>query len=590
MENSIEKRWRIRPHDSALITRMERSAGVSSVVARLLAGRGLTHPTQVQEFLDAKLSQLRDPETLPGLSEAADRIHAAIASKRRIIVYGDYDADGMTATAILLRCLGLVGANVGYYVPNRMDEGYGINHEALTKLAEAGASQIVSVDCGIGSVAEAETALRLGLELIITDHHQPGPELPPAAAIVHPALPGHSYPFPYLCGAGVAFKLAWAVCQRMSQAKKVSEPLRNFLLSALGLAAIGTVADVVPLVDENRILVKHGLRSLQSSPTLGLAALARLTGLASRSEWTSEDVSFNLGPRLNAAGRLGQAQLGVELLATDKEERAQALAEYIEKLNENRLHLERSIYLAASKQVKERFDPVHQSALVLADRGWHQGVIGIVAGKLAEKYHRPVVVISLDELGSKPGTGSVRSIPGLNVHDALSSCSHLLIRHGGHAAAAGLRIDESQVDDFRAHFCQSVEELQGGAPPAAELTLDAEISLPELTIGSLRDMERLAPFGQGNPRPLLCTTGVRIADKPRTMGQGDRHLSLSVEQLGAKFRALAFNRAEWIPELAAVEGEIDLAFRPTINDFRGRQNVELQIADWRPSRASVATG
>ncbi len=584
----MEKRWRVRPHDAALITRMERAAGISSVVAQLLAARGITDASLVRDFLDTKLSQLRDPELLPGLPDAADRIHGAIARGQRIVIYGDYDADGMTATAILYRCLRLVRANVGYYVPNRMDEGYGLNQDALHKLAHAGAAMVVSVDCGIGSVAEAVTARQLGLELIITDHHQMGLELPPAAAIVHPQLPGSTYPFPYLCGAGIAFKLAWAICQRMSEAKRVSAPLRDFLMSALGLAAIGTVADVVPLVDENRVLVKHGLRSLQAHPTPGIAALIRQTGLDKKSALASEDIGFTIGPRLNAAGRLGQAQLGVEMLFTEDVARAAALAEYIEQLNENRLHLERSIYLAASKQIKERFDPTQNAALVLADRGWHQGVIGIVAGRLAERFHRPVVMIALDELGSKPGTGSARSIAGLDLHQALGTCREFLVQHGGHAAAAGLRIDEAQVDQFRAHFCQNVELLLGGSAPTPEVTLDAETSLAELNVATIRDMERLAPFGQGNPRPLLCATQVKMAEKPRSLGQGDRHLSVPLVQHGVQLRALAFNRGEWLSELSAVDEPVDVAFRPVINEFRGRQSVELHLSDWRVSRSEVA--
>jgi single-stranded-DNA-specific exonuclease len=486
----------------------------------------------------------------------------------------------MTATALLYRCLKLVGADVGYYVPSRMDEGYGLNDEALMKLAQAGTSLVVSVDCGIGSVDEARTARRLGLELIITDHHQMADQLP-EATIVHPLLPGHSYPFGSLCGAGIAFKLAWAVCQRTSQSKRVSAPLREFLLEALGLAAIGTVADVVPLVDENRVIVKHGLTSLAASTAPGIAQLMRLGGCAEKRELTSEDIAFCLAPRLNAAGRLGQAQLGVELLATDNAERAKSLAEYIDQLNENRLHLERSIYLAAQRQIGERFDPQNDAALVLADRGWHQGVIGIVAGRLAEKYHRPVVMIALDELGSRAGTGSARSVPGLDLHRALSACREHLVKHGGHAAAAGLRIEEHQVEGFRVRFCEQVEQQLDAAGRVAELMIDAEASLPELTLKAVEEMERMAPFGQGNPRPLLCASAVKLLELPRPMGKGDRHLSARFVQHGHQFRGLAFNRAEWIDELSSVAGEVDIAFRPVINDYRGNRSVELHLADWR---------
>ena len=584
----MEKRWQIRPHDSALISRMEQSANVPSVVAQLLSARGID-TGEVRAFLDAKLTELRDPELLPGLPEAADLIYHAIRDKRRIVVYGDYDADGMTATALLFRCLRMVGGNVGYYVPNRMDEGYGLNNQALKRLADEGASQIISVDCGITSVEEADTARELGLELIITDHHQMAERLPGAAAIVHPRLPGYDYPFESLCGAGVAFKLAWSICQRISKSKRVAEPFRNFLLTALGFAAIGTIADVVPLVDENRILVKHGLLSLKARPSVGIENLMRLTGVDQKSHLGSEDIGFSIAPRLNAAGRLGQAQLGVELLATDHEERAKALAEYINELNDNRLHLERSIYLSANKQVKERFDPDGDAALVLADRGWHQGVIGIVAGRLSEKYHRPVVMIALDELGSKPGTGSARSVAGLDLHHALAACSEHLVKHGGHAAAAGLRIDEQQVDAFRLHFCEHVEQTLTAEERVAELVIDAETTLAEMTLQTVQQMEHLSPFGQSNPRPLLCTTDVSIQGDPKPMGKGDRHVSMTLEQHGVRLRALAFNQPDWIEELSKSDGRLDIAFRPVINEFRGRRNVELHLADWRPTRQLAAS-
>ncbi len=410
----MPKRWRIHPHDSDRIAALSNSARVPIVVARLLICRGLDEPRRAREFLDARLSGLRDPEELAGAAEAAARIWRAIQDKRRIVIYGDYDVDGMTAASLLWQCLSMLGADVGYYVPHRIDEGYGLNCEALSTLAAQGAKLVVTVDCGIGSVAEAQAARELGLELIITDHHEPGEQLPLAAAIVHPRLPGREYPFAGLSGAGVAFKLAWAICQQASQAKKVSQRMRDFLLSSIGLAALGTVADVVPLVDENRVLVQHGLTSLKQRPGIGLGALMKLAELDRKERLESEDIAFALAPRLNAAGRLGQAQLAVELLTTTSPERALLLAEYINELNGSRQSLERSIYLAAHKQALEQFDPERDAALVLADRGWHPGVIGIVAGRLVEKFHRPVVLIALDDAGVKPGVGSAQH-PGIQL-------------------------------------------------------------------------------------------------------------------------------------------------------------------------------
>ena len=576
------KQWRVHAHDADRIFSLERSAGISSILAQLLLCRGIQDAESVRRFLETQLKALRDPEELPGIPLAADQVHAAIVDRRRIVIYGDYDADGMTATSVLYRCLQLLGADVGYYVPNRLEEGYGLNDEALTKLAQRGARQIISVDCGVASIAAAEAATRLGLELIITDHHEMADRLPAAAAIVHPRLPGYSYPFGDLCGVGVAFKLAWALCTRASQSKKVSEPMRNFLLSAIGLAAIGTVADVVPLIDENRILVRHGLKSLRERPTSGIAALMKVCGLTEK-PLASEDIAFGIAPRLNAAGRLGQAQLGVELLTTDNAERATALAEYIHQLNSSRDSLERSVYLSANKQIKEDFDAVSDPAFVLAGRGWHAGVIGIVAGRLAEKYNRPVILVALDDLGSKPGTGSGRTACGLNLHTALRACQDQLVACGGHAAAAGLKIEESKIDAFRAGFCDLAASAIQHEDRIAKVVIDAEAPLGQLTMQTVRQIEQMAPFGAGNPRPVLCATGVRLAEPPRHLGNSDRHLAVKVTQHQATLRAIAFGQGEWFEDLAGLEAPIDIAYRPVINEFRGRRSVEIHLVDYRRS-------
>ncbi|MHB0954760.1 MAG: single-stranded-DNA-specific exonuclease RecJ [Pirellulaceae bacterium] len=577
------KRWRFLQHDPDRIATLESRASISPILAQLLLGRGITDPEDVRTFLDVKLTALREPDLLPGIPEAADRIHAAIRAQRRVVIYGDYDADGMTATGLLYNCLRLLGADVGYYVPNRLDEGYGLNNDALRQLAERGTSLVITVDCGITSVAQALTAREVGLELIITDHHEFAESLPDAAAIVHPRLPGSLYPFGGLCGAGIAFKLAWALCQRANNSQKVSAHMRDFLVTALGLAALGTVADVVPLIDENRILVRHGLTSLHQSSLVGLAALLDVTQLSQKPRLTSEDVGFTIAPRLNAAGRLGQAQLGVELLTTQSCERARALAEYIHQLNDSRESLERSIYLAANKMAKEQFDPLNEPALILASAGWHAGVIGIVAGRLAEKYHRPVIMISLDQVSGRPGVGSARSVDGLNLHQALAACSEHLVSFGGHAAAAGLKIEELKVDAFRADFCDHVAGEVSEANRVAEVRIDAEAPFSQLTLRTVEQIEQMAPFGAGNPRPVLCASCVALCEPPKRMGGGERHLSARLNQHGVTMRSVAFGQGDWAEELMQLNGPLDLAYRPVINDFRGRRNVELHIVDWRPT-------
>ncbi len=595
----MPKRWRIANYDPARVAALGQAAGVPHVVAQLLIGRGICDADGVRRFLDVKLSGLRDPEELPGAVQAAELLHAAIRAGRRITVYGDYDADGVTATAILLGCLKLLGAKADYYIPNRIDEGYGLNHEALRTIAAREGDVVVTVDCGITSVAEANTARELGLTLIITDHHLPNVAaslrdadsliseipgqvpLPDAAAIVHPGLRGSTYPFPGLCGAAVSLKLAWAICQQASEAKRVSEAMRTFLMRSVGLAAIGTVADVVPLVDENRILVRHGLNCLRHYPTPGISALERVTGLAKNAQLDCDDIGFTIGPRLNAAGRLGQAPLALELLATESTERAQKLAEFIHGLNEQRQSLERSVYRAANKLAHETCDPSQAPALVLAGRGWHAGVIGIVAGRLAEQYHRPTILISLDELGVKPGTGSGRSVNGFDLHGGLSACGEHLVCHGGHEAAAGLTIHESAIEPFRRDFCIHAERHISQEERVAELFVDAETPLAALTHQIVRQIESLAPFGHGNERPLLCTSAVRLAEPPRRIGSTGRHLSLRLEQHGVALRAVAFGGGDWEQDLNEASGPLAVAFKPVINNFRGRQTVEMQLADWR---------
>lgn len=582
----MAKRWRIIPHDGKGIEHLARQANVSPLIARILLARGVVDPQQIAQYLEARMDQLRDPELLPGLTNTADRLFEAVQAKKNIVVYGDYDADGMTASAILIRCLKLLGANVSYFVPNRFEEGYGLNEEALKTLKMRGKDVVVTVDCGVASLHEAVVCREIGLQLLVTDHHQFGDALPDCDGLIHPGLPGHGYPFAGLCGAGVAFKLAWALCQRSCGTKRVTPDLKQFLLDAMGLASIGTVADVVPLIDENRVLVKHGLRALAGTKLIGLQALLRLTQLAGRDKLTTDDIGYNLAPRLNAAGRLGQAQLAIELLSTDDPARAEALATYIHQLNGTRETLERSIYLAAQKQIKEQYDAERDPAFVLAAPGWHSGVIGIVAGKLADKYQKPVVIIALDQVGSKPGIGSARSGGAVNLHSVLMECREYLVKCGGHAAAAGLKIEESNLAAFRQAFIEQVEIHLSSGVMEGELLVDIEAPLSQLTLNMVEQMELLAPFGAANARPLLCATGVYLADAPKYLGAGERHFAANFQQQQAKFRAVAWGQGEWVEQLQSVTGPLDIVFRPTINEYNGYRKVEMQLVDWRPSQVT----
>ncbi|MFN7732961.1 MAG: single-stranded-DNA-specific exonuclease RecJ [Pirellula sp.] len=583
----MAKRWIFRGHDSGAFLRLADQLNIDPVVAQLLSVRGIDTPDRAKFFLESKFADLRDPELLPGIDTAANRILKAIADREPITVYGDYDADGMTATAIMLTCLEMLGADVTYHVPNRLEDSYGISAEAIQQLHRLGRKLIVSVDCGIGAIEEAQLCRSLGIDLIVTDHHHCREVLPEAVAIVHPDLPGGNYPFPGLCGAGVAFKLAWRLCQLTSGQRKVNESHRAYLLSAMTLAAIGTVADVVPLIDENRILVRAALGWMQKQAPLGLMALMAQTKLSSKSSLSAEDIAFTLAPRINAAGRLGQAQLGVELLTTRDPERAQRLAEYLEQLNGDRESLERSITLAATKQAKELYDLSTEPALVLHSPGWHIGVIGIVASRLADRFQRPVIIVACDATAQRPATGSGRSAGVINLHDALHACREHLIGYGGHAAAAGLRIDERKIPEFREAFCDWVRSRLDGRDPEMTLMVDAETSFQQLSLQTVSTIESMAPFGAGNPRPTLVASDVELHEPAKLFGQGERHMNARFKQHGQIFRAVAFSQAEWAPQINSHNGRFDLAFRAQINEFNGFRRVELQLLDWRVSKGEV---
>ncbi len=587
MATQTTKTWRLLPHDRAALERLSSSLQVGPIVAQLLLNRGLNDPMQARRFLDAPLNGLHPPEQLPGVPEAVERIFAAIAAGRRICVYGDYDVDGVSGSAILLNGLRLLNAKVDVYVPHRLEEGYGLNRQALRQIADSGASLVVTVDCGIASLEEAEEAQRLGLELIVTDHHEMRDELPKASALVHPRLPGTQYPFGSLSGSAVAFKLAWALALRASGSPKVTPQFREYLLDSIALAALGVVADVVPLLDENRILVRHGLHLLRQRPLPGLHALCASAGLAPQTALRAADIGFRIAPRLNAAGRLGCARLVVDLLTTARAEQATQLARYLEEQNAQRQTLERRMVAEARKTIEEQKlgdDP----ALVLAHAGWHPGIIGIVAGRLVDRYARPTLTIALpdpeadaDGTHVRVGVGSGRSVPGFALHEALRSCDDLLLSHGGHAAAAGFRILPENIDAFRARLCERAAAQFPEGLAAPTLLLDAETPLSAMTLGLVADLDRLEPYGAHNRRPLFLAGDLQIKGEPRKMGGGERHLSFRVAQRGTVLRAVAWNMAERLEELLSAGGACCLAFTPKINEWQGYRSVDLEVSDFQ---------
>ncbi len=572
----IPKRWTLLPYDAAATDRLAQSLRIAPALAQLLINRGVTETEEARTFLTASLNGLHEPASLPGIAEAAERIYEAATSKKRICIYGDYDVDGITASTILWRCLTLAGADVDYYVPDRIEEGYGLNSEALRKLKEQNFAQVITVDCGITSVEQAQVASELGLELIVTDHHEMKQKLPEASVLVHPRLPGSTYPFPHLCGAGVAFKLAWAIAQKFSNAQKVSESFKNFLMESIALVALGTVADVVPLIGENRIFVRQGLKNLQATPTIGLKALIQAAELSDK-ELDAGHIGFTLAPRLNAAGRLGQARLAIELLATSNNTRAVDLARYLNDQNEKRQTVERRIASQAKEMVEALGEQADAPAYVLASDEWHPGVIGIVASRLVEKFARPVLMISTQE---EVGSGSGRSIDGFALHEALQACTKHLISHGGHAAAAGFKVAKDKIDDLREAFLQQASKKLDGKTLQHSITLDAEIPLSALTTGLMKGIAALEPHGSGNRRPVFLASGLEVVGEPRKVGKGEHHLSFRVKQSSGKIvKAIGWGMADRVEELMSQGGQCCVAFTPKTNEWNGYVNIDMEVVD-----------
>lgn len=582
----MERIWQIAPFDQHAVSNICNALNVPALLAQVLVARGCQSREEGLPFLNKKLTDLIDPETLSGNSDAADRIVSSIKAGRQITIYGDYDVDGVTATSLLWRCFKMLGANVDYYIPCRTEEGYGLNQEAISKLHAADPNRlIVTVDCGITSCAEADHARSLGVELIITDHHTFGETLPQAAALVHPRI-GNQYPFGDLCGVGVAFKLAWAVCARFGDGKRASPTMRDFLLEAIGLTAIGTVADVVPLHGENRVLVHYGLGSLLERSTPGLRHLLQVSKLGDSKRLQAEDLAFSVGPRINAAGRMGQARLAVELLTTTNEQRAIQLAAYLDELNRQRQTVERKIFKQAREMVDAHPQWQDHPTLVLAHPEWHAGVIGIVASRVAERFQRPTVLLAF---GGPNGLaqGSGRSYGDFDLHGCLTGCREWLASFGGHRVAAGMKIKPDSIDGFRDAFAAYAQTQIQPETLRNPLKIDAEVRLRDVHPKSVRALEDLGPFGAGNPRPIFITGPCYLAEPPRKMGEGERHLAISVRQEQSVMRAIAFGKGEWADELAGHEGPIDLCFQPKLNEYRGFVRAELQLLDWRPSAAHV---
>ena len=560
--------------------------GVSRLLAGLLIHRGQGEPEAARQFLRPTLADLHEPTLLPGLDVAAERLAEAVRRGEKVVIYGDYDVDGITATAILWHALRVLGGEPDYYIPHRVDEGYGLNADAVRQLCDDGADVIVTVDCGITAVGQAIVAKDRGVDLIVTDHHDlkraegggQRAELPEALC-VHPMLPGHEpYPNGDLCGAGVAFKLAWGVGQKLTGGK-VPPKLREFLVEATALAGLGTVADVVALAGENRVLAHFGLGLVRQTKLAGLRALVDAAGLGGK-KLDSFDVGFKLGPRLNAAGRMGHAREAVELLTTATPERAAEIARFLESANKDRQATERRITDEAAELVEANgWAGDDCRAIVVAGDGWHQGVVGIVASRLVDRFHRPTVVLTRGDDGT--ATGSARGLDHAdNFHLArtLADCGEHLARHGGHAMAAGLALDAGNIDAFRAAFVARANAALSADDLVPVQRVDAELRLAQLTPALVGELAKLGPFGSGNPRPAVVVRGATLDAPPRCCGRNGDHLQLRLRQAGAVTKAIAFRCGDYLPHLR-VGQKLDVVGVPTLNEWNGSTTAELEIRD-----------
>jgi single-stranded-DNA-specific exonuclease len=563
--------WDHLPCDDESTARLAAALNLHPTAARLLCMRGLGDPEAASRFLTPSLDHLHDPFRLADMQKAVERIERALAQKERIAIHGDYDVDGITSTVILRRALEMLGGEVVHFIPERLRDGYGLQPAAIDRLHAEGVHLIISVDCGIRATEATLRAREVGVDLIITDHHEPEGTLPPALAVINPKRADCTYPDKNLAGVGVALKLVQALCQRADKAK--------WLPAFVKIAAIGTLADVVPLVGENRVIAKLGLGSLSSGRhTVGLRALLEASGLTGK-KIDSYQVGFILAPRVNAAGRMSTPDIATRLLLANDEgavDEARALAQQLNDENLRRQTEEADLVVQAKKAIET--DPAigAHNVLVVGGEGWHRGVIGIAASKLVDQYHKPAIVLSVD---GDVAHGSCRSIPAFDMLDALERCADLFLRFGGHKQAAGLTMEAGRVPEFRARINAHADQVLEPDDLRARLRIDGTLNLRHITPDLVEGLSAMAPFGLANPRPVFHAMPVEIVDGPRPIK--DRHLKMTFRQDGRSFRAIAWRAAERAAFLTENRAGVNLAFSLEQNEYQGESYLELSVADFK---------
>ncbi len=554
-------RWNVLPR--APDEYLARTSGFSPLIAQLLYNRGLIEPSQVESFLTADRSLLGDPFLLPDMHQAVARIYRALLSGESIAIYGDFDADGITATALLVRGLTRLGGKAIPYIPHRLTEGYGLRTAALENFYHQGVSLVITVDCGITALSQVKRARKLGLDIIVTDHHTPLPETPPAVALVCPKLPESTYPFSELTGAGVAFKLLQALLQSLGKEEQLDE--------LMDLVALGTIADIAPLLGENRYLVKQGLKLINTTPRIGVREMITQAGL-DPGYLDKDSISWVLAPRLNAAGRLAHAMASYKLLMTDSPQEAEGIAKWLEQKNSQRQKLtEKALTKAREQALAQETLPI----LMVIDRDYPAGIMGLVASKLSAEFYRPTIVI---RTGEQVSSGSCRSIPEFNLILALSQCRKLLSEFGGHSQAAGFILPTKNLPRLKEALLQMATTELAGVELRPCLDIDAETRLPDLRGETFQAIQQLAPFGQGNPVPTFLSQKVEIVDCS-TMGNSRGHLRLRLRQGNTTWYAVGFGFGNYLAEVAS---PLDIVYNLETDRWGGKERLRLNILDFAP--------
>ncbi|WP_455661907.1 single-stranded-DNA-specific exonuclease RecJ [Pradoshia sp.] len=556
-------RWLLKKADETIIHTFINELNQPRIVAELLVNRGIKTVDAARSFLYAAEQDFYDPFLLSGMEEAVKRIVKAVKNNEKITIYGDYDADGVSSTTVLKLALNQLGAEqVDWYIPNRFTEGYGPNKDAFAKIKEKGTSLLITVDCGISAIEEAQLAKDLGMDYIVTDHHEPGPMLPEALAILHPKKPGETYPFSELAGAGVAMKLAHALLGELPE-------------ELIGIAAIGTIADLVPLQDENRLIAIRGLQALKKTNRPGLLALYKKAGIAMDS-FNEDSIGFGIAPRINAVGRLEDADPAVELLLTNDQAEAERIAEEIDFLNKERQSIVKEITLEAMAEVESRFPLEQYPVLVIAKEGWNPGVVGIVASKLVEKYYRPTIILSIDrEKGM--AKGSARSIPGFDLFQNLSVNRELLPHFGGHPMAAGMTLRIEDVDELRSRLCRQAKDIltEEDFQPVTEI--DGVVSIEEISLPLIGQMAGLAPYGMHNPKPRILIEGASVASAKK-IGADKTHLKLALEENGVQLDSIGFGLGDIYDHLSPY-AKVSAIGELAVNEWNNLKKPQLFLQD-----------